>query len=71
MLKRASHVRACSFTFNHKMKYIFQHLSLFFNVLKPSSVETESDEYRSHNDTESDLEVSEDGVIIEDVNKVR
>lgn len=38
--------------------------------LKPSSVETESEEYRSHNDTESDLEVSEKGVVIDDVNTV-
>ncbi|XP_030584179.1 oogenesis-related [Archocentrus centrarchus] len=35
---------------------------------EPSTVETESEEYRLHNDTESDLEVSEKGVIIEDVN---
>ncbi|XP_051231531.1 oogenesis-related [Dicentrarchus labrax] len=35
---------------------------------EPSTVETESDEYRSHNDTESDIEVQEKGVIIiEDV----
>lgn len=39
-------------------------------LLKPSSVETESEEYRSHNDTESDLEVSEKDVIIDDVNTV-
>ncbi|XP_031582669.1 oogenesis-related isoform X2 [Oreochromis aureus] len=35
---------------------------------EPTSVETESEEYRSHNDTESDLEVSEKGVVIDDVN---
>ncbi|XP_014192343.1 oogenesis-related isoform X3 [Haplochromis burtoni] len=35
---------------------------------EPSSVETESEEYRSHNDTESDLEVSEKDVVIDDVN---
>ncbi|XP_035509947.1 oogenesis-related [Morone saxatilis] len=35
---------------------------------EPSTVETESEEYRSHNDTESDIEVQEKGVIIiEDV----
>ncbi|XP_074523744.1 oogenesis-related [Halichoeres trimaculatus] len=35
---------------------------------EPSTVETESEEYRSHNNTESDLEVQEKGeVIIEDV----
>lgn len=39
-------------------------------LLKPSSVETESEEYRSHNDTESDLEVSEKDVVIDDVNMV-
>ncbi|XP_013764781.1 oogenesis-related isoform X2 [Pundamilia nyererei] len=37
---------------------------------EPSSVETESEEYRSHNDTESDLEVSEKDVVIDDVNMV-
>ncbi|KAG7514311.1 hypothetical protein JOB18_030366 [Solea senegalensis] len=36
---------------------------------EPSSVETESEEYRSHNNTESDIEVQEKGVvIIQDVN---
>ncbi|XP_042273190.1 oogenesis-related [Thunnus maccoyii] len=36
---------------------------------EPSTVETESEEYRSHNNTESDIEVQEKGVvIIEDVN---
>ncbi|XP_076009298.1 oogenesis-related [Genypterus blacodes] len=36
---------------------------------EPSSVETESEEYQSHNNTESDIEVHEKGmVIIEDVN---
>ncbi|XP_040896745.1 oogenesis-related [Toxotes jaculatrix] len=35
---------------------------------EPSSVETESEEYRSHNNTESDIEVQGKGVIIEDVN---
>ncbi|XP_034035077.1 oogenesis-related [Thalassophryne amazonica] len=35
---------------------------------EPSTIETESEEYRSHNDTESDLEVSAKGsVFIEDV----
>uniref|UniRef100_A0A7N6FKL7 Oogenesis-related gene n=1 Tax=Anabas testudineus TaxID=64144 RepID=A0A7N6FKL7_ANATE len=35
---------------------------------EPSTVETESEEYRSHNDTESDIEVQEKGmVIIKDV----
>nr|XP_020479883.1 uncharacterized protein LOC109974172 isoform X2 [Monopterus albus] len=38
---------------------------------EPSTVETESEEYRSHNDTESDLEVHEKCmVIIEDVKDV-
>ncbi|GAA6219391.1 uncharacterized protein LOC108877329 [Lates japonicus] len=31
---------------------------------EPSTVETESDEYRSHNNTESDIEVQEKGVVI-------
>lgn len=40
--------------------------------LQPSTVETESEEYRSHNNTESDIEVPEKGlVVIEDVNTVR
>ncbi|XP_030288242.1 oogenesis-related [Sparus aurata] len=35
---------------------------------EPSTVETESEEYRSHNNTESDIEVQEKGeVVIEDV----
>ncbi|XP_029286024.1 oogenesis-related [Cottoperca gobio] len=34
---------------------------------EPSSVETESEEYRSQNDTESDLEIQGMNVIIEDV----
>ncbi|XP_049443213.1 oogenesis-related isoform X1 [Epinephelus fuscoguttatus] len=35
---------------------------------EPSTIETESEEYRSHNNTESDIEVQEKGVVIEDVN---
>ncbi|XP_070689002.1 oogenesis-related [Pempheris klunzingeri] len=35
---------------------------------EPSTIETESDEYRSHNNTESDIEVQGKGVVIEDVN---
>ncbi|XP_037624824.1 oogenesis-related [Sebastes umbrosus] len=35
---------------------------------EPSTIETESEEYRSHNSTESDIEVEEKGVVIEDVN---
>lgn len=39
---------------------------------QPSTVETESEEYRSHNNTESDIEFHEKGgVIIEDVKTVR
>uniref|UniRef100_A0A3P8SCN9 Oogenesis-related gene n=1 Tax=Amphiprion percula TaxID=161767 RepID=A0A3P8SCN9_AMPPE len=34
---------------------------------EPSSVETESEEYNLHNDTESDLEVPGKGIVIEDV----
>lgn len=32
--------------------------------LQPSTVETESEEYRSHNNTESDLEVEEKDVVV-------
>ncbi|XP_059196382.1 oogenesis-related [Centropristis striata] len=35
---------------------------------EPSTVETESEEYCSHNNTESDIEVQGTGVVIEDVN---
>lgn len=49
-----------------------QTLSLTLTIFQPSTVETESEEYRSHNDTESDIEVQEKGmVIIKDVNTVR
>ncbi|XP_029905784.1 oogenesis-related [Myripristis murdjan] len=34
---------------------------------EPTTVETDSDEYRSHNNTESDIEVVGKGVVIEDV----
>ncbi|XP_004067755.1 uncharacterized protein LOC101174173 [Oryzias latipes] len=34
---------------------------------EPSSVETDTDEYASHNNTESDLELSGRGLVIEDV----
>ncbi|KAM6921139.1 oogenesis-related [Xenentodon cancila] len=37
---------------------------------EPSTVETESEEYASHNNTESDLEVPGKGLVIEDVNTV-
>lgn len=41
-------------------------------IPQPSTVETESEEYRSHNDTESDIEVQENAMVrIEDVNTVR
>ncbi|XP_034072195.1 oogenesis-related [Gymnodraco acuticeps] len=35
---------------------------------EPSSIETESEEYCSHNDTESDIEMQGTAVLIEDVN---
>ncbi|KAL3047637.1 hypothetical protein OYC64_021759 [Pagothenia borchgrevinki] len=35
---------------------------------EPSSIETESEEYCSHNDTESDIEMQGNRVLIEDVN---
>lgn len=45
---------------------------ILLTISQPSTVETESEEYRSHNNTESDIEVQEKGlVIIEDVNTVR
>lgn len=46
--------------------------TLILICFQPSTVETESEEYRSHNNTESDLDIQEKGVvIIEDVNTVR
>uniref|UniRef100_A0A3Q3VK20 Uncharacterized protein n=1 Tax=Mola mola TaxID=94237 RepID=A0A3Q3VK20_MOLML len=45
-----------------------KHVPLMLMLSQPSTIETESDEYHSHNDTESDLELKEKGmVIIEDV----
>lgn len=45
---------------------------ILLTISQPSTVETESEEYCSHNNTESDIEVQEKGlVIIEDVNTVR
>ena len=41
------------------------------DLSQPSTIETESEEYCSHNSTESDLEVQENIVVIEDVNTVR
>lgn len=47
-------------------------VTLILICFQPSTVETESEEYRSHNNTESDLDIQEKGVvIIEDVNTVR
>lgn len=47
-------------------------LSSCWPISQPSTVETESEEYCSHNNTESDIELQEKGqVIIEDVNTVR
>lgn len=47
-------------------------LPLLLCSLQPSTVETESEEYRSHNNTESDIEIQEKGlVVIQDVNTVR
>ncbi|XP_051551551.1 uncharacterized protein LOC127439316 [Myxocyprinus asiaticus] len=37
---------------------------------EPSAVETDSEEYRSHNDTESDLEIEKGVVVIKDLTKV-
>ena len=45
---------------------------LTLTISQPSTLETESEEYRSHNNTESDIEVQEKGeVVIEDVKTVR
>lgn len=60
---------ACGFNFSYRHEVHLKTWPLPF-FLKPSSVETESEEYRSHNDTESDLEVSEKDVVIDDVNMV-
>uniref|UniRef100_A0A3B5AJ70 Oogenesis-related gene n=1 Tax=Stegastes partitus TaxID=144197 RepID=A0A3B5AJ70_9TELE len=38
---------------------------------EPSTIETESEEYNLHNDTESDLEIPGKGIVIEDVKMVR
>lgn len=44
----------------------------YLDLFQPSTLETESEEYRSHNNTESDIEIQEKGlVIIQDVNTVR
>jgi len=40
-------------------------------VSQPSTVETESEEYCSHNNTESDVEVDGTGVVIKDLDTVR
>ncbi len=45
----------------------FQHAFL----LQPSGLETDSEEYRSHNDTESDLEVEKGVVVIKDLETVQ
>uniref|UniRef100_A0AAR2L872 Oogenesis-related gene n=1 Tax=Pygocentrus nattereri TaxID=42514 RepID=A0AAR2L872_PYGNA len=37
---------------------------------EPSAVETDSEEYKSHNDTESDIEVEKGVVVIKDLEKV-
>lgn len=61
---------ACGFNFSYRHEVHLKTWPLPFFFLKPSSVETESEEYRSRNDTESDLEVSDKGVVIDDVNTV-
>jgi len=40
-------------------------------LLQPSGVETDSEEYRSHNDTESDLEIEKGVVVIKDLEMVQ
>lgn len=40
-------------------------------LLQPSAVETDSEEYRSHNDTESDLEIEKGVVVIKDLETVQ
>lgn len=40
-------------------------------LLQPSAIETDSEEYRSHNDTESDLEVEKGVVVIQDLETIQ
>lgn len=40
-------------------------------LLQPSAVETDSEEYRTHNDTESDIEVEKGVVVIQDLESVQ
>lgn len=40
-------------------------------LLQPSAVETDSEEYRSHNDTESDIEVEKGVVVIQDLETIQ
>lgn len=40
-------------------------------LLQPSGVETDSEEYRSHNETESDLEIEKGVVVIKDLETVQ
>lgn len=49
---------ACRLIFWFWFSSAFEHVGLnMMTGLQPSTVETESEEYRSHNNTESDLEV--------------
>lgn len=40
-------------------------------LLQPSAVESDSEEYRTHNDTESDIEVEKGVVVIQDLETVQ
>lgn len=42
---------------------------MLFVLLQPSAVETDSEEYRSHNHTESDIEVEKD--VIQDLETIQ
>lgn len=52
-------------------EYCIVCLLLVSLLLQPSAVETDSEEYRSHNDTESDIEVEKGVVVIQDLEAVQ
>lgn len=47
------------------------HLIPISLLLQLSAVETDSEEYRTHNDTESDIEVEKGVVVIQDLETVQ
>lgn len=44
---------------------------LFSLLLQPSAVETDSEEYRTHNETESDIDMDKGGVVIQDLDIIQ